>query len=101
MAKKVLWSAFTDNMDACFITGRYGVERHHIIGKTSHNKRLCEKYGYIVPLIPRLHPNGAWADAEGRALDIPLKQMAQRHYEEHYGTREDFIREFGKSYLED
>ena len=100
MAKR-LWSAFTDDMDRCFITHRYGVERHHIIGKTKGNKELCEKYGYIVPLIPRLHPNGAWADAEGRALDIPLKQMAQRHFELHYGTREDFIKLFGKSYLED
>lgn len=98
---KRLTSVFTDNMDECFITHSSPVERHHIIGKTKHNKELCEKYGFIVPLIPRLHPNGANADAEGRALDKPLKQMAQRYYEEHYGTRKQFIEEFGKSYLED
>ena len=29
MAKK-LWSIFTDDMDKCFMTGRYdGIERHH------------------------------------------------------------------------
>jgi len=25
--------------------------------------------------------------------------MAQEYYESHFGTREDFIKEFGKSYL--
>lgn len=98
---KILWSVFTSDMDHCFITGLPGVERHHIIGKTKYNKMLCEEYGYIVPVIPRLHPNGAQADAEGRALDIVFKQMAQRDFEAKHGTREEFIRLFGKSYLED
>jgi hypothetical protein len=34
-----------------------------------------------------------------KELDLKLKEMAQRYYEENYGTREDFIKEFGKSYL--
>ena len=34
-----------------------------------------------------------------KELDTHLKEFAQEYYEEHYGTREDFRREFGKSYL--
>lgn len=98
MAKR-LKSVFTDDLDHCFITGLAPVERHHVFEGRMGNKEKSERYGFIIPLIPRLHPNGAWADSEGRALDVPLKQMAQKYHEEHYGTREDFIREFGKSYL--
>ena len=34
-----------------------------------------------------------------KPFDLALKTKAQTYYEEHYGTREDFRREFGKSYL--
>lgn len=34
-----------------------------------------------------------------RGIDLELKQAAQVFYEVNIGTREDFIREFGKSYL--
>jgi hypothetical protein len=34
-----------------------------------------------------------------KLLDLKLKTIAQLHFEEHYGDREAFIREFGKSYL--
>lgn len=45
-------------------------------------------------------PNGARADARfAKDIDDHLKRKAQKYYEEHIGTRDDFIREFGKSYL--
>jgi len=34
-----------------------------------------------------------------KPLDLALKTKAQAYYEEHYGSREDFVREFGRSYL--
>ena len=34
-----------------------------------------------------------------QAFDESLKRKCQRYYEEHYGTREQFQKEFGKSYL--
>ena len=34
-----------------------------------------------------------------KGKDIKLKEMGQKYYESHYGTRQDFICEFGKSYL--
>lgn len=94
---KKLWSVFTDDMDHCFYTGKAPVERHHIFG--AYNRNRSEKYGYVIPLSPELHPNGVNASVEGKALDDVLKKMAQAHYESHHGTREDFIKEFNKSYL--
>ena len=96
MAKK-LFSVFADDLDHCMFTGSPMVERHHIFGAS--NRKRSEKYGFIAPLRPDLHPNGASAGKETKEVDTYLKEMAQRYYEDHYGTRDDFRREFGKSYI--
>lgn len=95
---KRLWSAFTDDMDTCYFTGARPVERHHIFAGVA-NRKKCEEYGYVIPLRPDLHPNGVFAGKDAKEIDKQLKEMAQRHFEEHHGTREDFRRIFGKSYL--
>ena len=94
---KKLWSCFADDMDHCYYTGSAPVERHHIFGGS--NRKSSEKYGFVIPLRPDLHPNGVHAGNDARQLDINLKQMAQRHFETHYGSRKDFIMVFGKSWL--
>ena len=96
MAKK-LWSIFTDDMEHCMFTGCAPVERHHVFGGA--NRERSEKYGFIAPLRPDLHPNGVFAGQCAKLVDLELKQRSQRYYEEHYGTREQFIKEFGKSFL--
>lgn len=98
MATVGLYSVFTDNMNECIFTGAYNVERHHIFGGS--NRDRSTKYGYVVPLRPDLHPNGVHADKRyAKKIDTWLKQQAQQHYEENHGTREEFIKEFGKSWL--
>lgn len=94
-----MWSALTDDMDHCMFTGTTPVERHHVYGATSKRKKLSEKYGFIAPLRPDLHPNGSLAGKYAKNIDIILKQRCQRIYEEQHGTRERFMEEFGKSYL--
>ena len=94
---KRLKSVFTDDMEHCMFTGYAPVERHHIFGAA--NKERSEKYGFIAPLRPDLHPNGVFAGKDAKNVDLALKTKAQTYYEEHYGTREDFIKEFGRSYL--
>lgn len=96
MAKR-LTSVFTEDMDHCYFTGAAPVERHHIFGGS--NRKRSEKYGFVVPLRPDLHPNGVFAGPDAKEIDTKLKTMAQEYYEEHYGTRDDFRSEFGKSYL--
>lgn len=98
MAKR-LTSVFTDDMDHCIFTGSPYIERHHIFGGSS-NKKHSEKYGFVVPLRYDLHPNGARADMRyAKEIDLYLKQKAQRYFEEHYGTRDEFRQIFGKSWL--
>lgn len=96
MAKR-LWSILTDDMDHCIYTGTNRIERHHIFG--GPNKSRSEKYGFIAPLALALHPNGVHAGQSAKIVDVALKQKCQKYFEEHYGTREEFIKEFGRSYL--
>ena len=92
-----LWSVFTDDMDHCYFNGTSSVERHHIFGGS--RRMASEKYGFVVPLRPDLHPNGAQAGQNAAEIDLNLKQMAQEYFEANYGTREEFRRIFMKSYL--
>lgn len=94
---KRLWSVFTDDMDHCYFTGTAPVERHHIFGGV--NRKNSEKYGFIVPLRPDIHPNGVYAGQSAKLIDLKIKTMAQEYFEREYGTRDDFRRIFGKSYL--
>lgn len=98
MAKK-LWSAFTDDMEHCMFTGTSACHRHHIF--YGSRRAISERYGYVVPIASYLHEfnKGSVHDNPNKGLDLTLKQMAQRHFEAHHGTREDFIKEFGKSWL--
>lgn len=97
MSKK-LWSVFTEDMDHCYFTGTCPVERHHIFGGNP-NRKNSEKYEFVIPLRPDLHPNGVSAGKNAAGIDLKLKQMAQTYFEEYYGTREDFRNIFGKSWL--
>lgn len=98
MAKR-LKSVFTDDMDHCYYTGTPYVHRHHIFYGPLRSK--SEKYDYVIPLAHWLHENAPESVHmnPNHGLDLELKQMAQRHFEEHHGSREDFRAEFGKSWL--
>lgn len=97
MAKR-LKSVFTCDMDRCIFTGSPYVERHHIFGGS--NRAASEEYGFVVPLRYDLHPNGARADPnKSELIDKQLKLMAQKYFENFYGTREEFMAIFGRSYL--
>lgn len=99
--RKRLWSVFTEDMDHCMFTGSSDVERHHVFSHTPKMRKLCEQYGFIAPLWRKIHPNGVNFNPppEYKDIDERLKEMCQRYYEEHVGTRERFIEEFFRSYL--
>ena len=101
---------FNENIDmnVCYVTGRSGhIERHHIIGQAYRTRSTF--YGFVVPLLAEIHPNGARASDKEckkltgmtlKELDLKLRQSCQKFYEEELGkSREDFIKEFGKNYL--
>lgn len=82
----------------CYLTGRTdGLHRHHIY-YGSALRRVSDKYGFWVWLIPELHnlsKNGVHFNKE---LDLKIKQDCQKAYEKDR-TREEFMKLIGKSYL--
>ena len=93
------WSVLTDDMYHCYITHLPYVHIHHVFN--GNRKQASEKYGFLVPLHPTLHTSGPDSVHRNpnKGLDLRLKRECQTYYEEHYGTREQFIEIFGKSYL--
>lgn len=92
-----LTSVFTTDLKHCYITGSPDVHLHHIFGAS--NKAHSEEYGFIVPLHPMLHNMSNRGVHFNRDLDLDFKRMAQRYFEEHHGSRTDFIKIFGKSWI--
>ena len=91
-------------MDKCFLCGRNGaqdrLELHHIFPGALRKK--SDKYGLTVWLCgERCHRNGKYAAHRCRETALKLKQYGQRKAMEENGwTISDFIREFGRNYLE-
>lgn len=85
--------------DTCVICGSPFTHRHHIF--FGSHKSFSDRYNYLIPLCWRHHNGSDIAIHFNSRLDLEWKRKAQRHFEQYYGTRDDFIRECGKSYLED
>lgn len=92
-----LYSVFTKDLYTCYLTKSNITHRHHIFGGA--NKARSEKYGFIIPLRPDLHNMSNQGVHFNKDLDLKFKRMAQEYYEEHFGTRKQFIKEFGRNYL--
>ena len=84
-------------MTRCMICGESHPQKHHVFFGTA-NRKISDKYGYIVPLCLK-HHTGQEGVHHNRELNLRLKRSAQEHFEANEGTREDFIKIFGKSYL--
>lgn len=91
-------SCLTTDMKKCLLCGSPYVEIHHVFFGVA-NRKLSDRYGYIVPLCATHHRLGHYAPHTNRDCDLMLKRIAQEHFEQNNGTREDFIRIFGRSYL--
>lgn len=84
---------------ACYACGAVvGLEEHHVIFGTA-NRAKSEQYGLKVWLCRHHHTGGPESVHQNRDFDLYLKHKAQMQFEREIGSREDFIREFGKSYL--
>ena len=95
--ERLLSNPTWDAGDVCVYCGSPNIQRHHIIGGTA-NRKISDKHGYIIPLCYEHHLGGNGIH-RNRGMQEYWMELAQRHYEMHRGTRADFIREFGKSYL--
>lgn len=86
----------------CFWCGRNGngdpLESHHIFGGS--NRKHSEKDGLKVWLCGnRCHRNGEHAAHRNFETNQALKQIGQVAWETKYGTREQFIRRYGRSWI--
>ena len=81
----------------CYITGRKdNLHKHHIFG--GPNRRLSEKYGLYVWLIPELHNMSDKGVHFNKPFDVLLKRMGQIEFEYTY-NHIMFMKIFGRNYL--
>ena len=81
----------------CFFCHRPdGLHCHHIFGGA--NRKWSEAYGLKVWLCAPHHNMSDAGVHFNKAMDIQLKQIAQRAFEDQYG-RDKFMQVFGKNYL--
>lgn len=81
----------------CLICGTGVTEEHHVFFGTA-NRKMSDKYGLIVYLCPE-HHRGQQGVHHNRHFDLMLKREAQLVFEEDVGTRLEFMKAFGRSYL--
>ena len=84
----------------CYITeSTYNLHKHHIFEGTA-NRKLSEKDGLWIQLREDWHDLSDYGVHFNKELDLKLKRMAQRRWQEYYNkTKEDFIARYGKNYL--
>lgn len=87
------------NEHRCYATGRMDccLDRHHVFKGSRRNK--SEEYGLWVYLAHDVHMAMHDHRKPYETLENDLKEVAQRAFEEKAGTREEFMRIFGASYL--
>ena len=94
MGKSILFSDTTQ----CAICGSPYVEIHHIFYGTA-NRRHSEKLGYVIPLCYKHHRDSHEGIHFNKNMAVYYKRIAQTHFEDNLGNRDEFINRFGKSYL--
>lgn len=86
----------------CYLCGANGsmdpLHWHHVFGAS--NRKFSEKYGLKVRLCgQKCHENGPEAVHRNKQTATRLKEEGQRAFENVHGTREEFMKIFGRNYL--
>ena len=95
MAKSIL-----QDKKECYITGStYNLHKDHVFEGTA-NRKLSEQDGLWLWLRGDWHNLSNYGVHFNKELDLKLKRMAQRRWQEYYNkTKEDFIARYGRNYL--
>ena len=93
-------SIIQDDLKYCYLTGRTdNLQKHHIYFGPKLRK-ISDKYGFWVWLTGHYHnqSNEGVHGKDGHELDMRLKRVCQRKFEETH-SRDEFISIIGKNYL--
>lgn len=86
------------NERKCLVCGTsYNLHRHHIYFGLA-NRKKSEEYGCWCYLCGRHHNMSSEGVHSNRQLDLKLKVMCQKRFEEVYQDL-DFLKIFGRNYL--
>lgn len=86
------------NDKKCIVCEDVYVHKHHIYEGTA-NRKKSEQDGCWCYLCPKHHNMSNEGIHYNRDFNEKMKKECQRRWEEIYGSREDFIRRYGRSYL--
>lgn len=88
-------NSILQNEKKCFICGKQTeLDCHHCLSGSS-NRKNSEEDGLKMWLCRDCHRKVH----NNRDIELQIKQLAQRRWEEEYGDRQDFISRYGKSWL--
>lgn len=93
-------SIVTEHDNTCFFCGRPTECEHHLIFGAG-SRKLAEEDGLKVPCCHRCHNMGAGTESiHANIMAEKLSRMlGQAVYEARIGSRDDFRKRYGKSYL--
>lgn len=87
------------NEPMCLICGKpYDLHRHHLYSGYGR-RQASERWGCWVYLCSRHHNMSEFSVHNDPVLDRMLREQGQLAWEERFGTREEFIKIFGRSWL--
>lgn len=86
-----------ENKECFFCLSTQNLERHHIFYGTA-NRAKSEKYNLCIWLCAKHHRDHTEGVHFSKNKDGVLKIIAQEEFEKEH-TREEFIKEFGKSWI--
>lgn len=90
-------SVFTEDLEHCYLCGKPREHLHEIIyGK---NRINSIKYNFVIPLCAN-HHTGKDGIHFNKDLDLYYKRLCQIYFENNIGNRIEFIKIFGRNYLE-
>jgi hypothetical protein len=97
--KHKYFSVLQPDLTVCYVTGYTkasgaDIHVHHVFGGA--NKAKSEKYGFLIGLRADWHDMADYGIHFDREFELRIKRLCQDIWLEIYGTKEEFIAEFGK-----
>ena len=88
------FSILQENKNKCYFCDKRAVDTHELI--KGRNRKKCIKWGLVVYLCRDCHRK----TEEDSVFYQETRKLAQKMWQKHYNkTKQDFIDEFGRSYI--